>query len=193
MKLMAPGFYSKCKQIIWTILIITILMPLAFTGCTTGKGKSSRRYLHSNVKTISSIDTARAAEKIDQYATSMIFFKLDKDIDALAIGITAEYTADIMGTKKTKKTYFIVEKTVDMSQYKYKNFKYHYAELGRNFDSDWNREKEISIVSRKTEPFRNLDGNSLYRIRFTTFSTENLDFTIKIDADCGITYMEDFK
>lgn len=175
------------------IPILMILPLLASAGCATSKEKAARRYSRSSVKPISSIEASKAAEPIDRYATSMVFFKLDKAVDAMQIGIIADYTADIMGTKKTKKTYFIVEKVVDMSQYKYKNMKYLYAELGRNFDADWNREKEITIVSNKKEPFRNLDGASLYRIRFTTFSTEHVDYTIKIDADCGVTFLEDFK
>ena len=150
------------------ILIIMTLagLPALFgSGCATTAAaeKKPRTFKQSSVKTLSIIEAAKSADPIDRYAASMIFFKLDKNAEALSISISAEYIADVMGTKKTKKTYFIVEKVVDMS----------------------------SLKNRKDKYFKNLDGSSLYRIRFTTFSTENVDFTITINADCGVTYLDE--
>ncbi len=180
------------KNISCVLMIIALagLPPLFASGCAATGQKKERKYKQSSEKTFSSIEAVKAAEPIDRYAASMMFFKLDKGVDALSIGITAEYTSDIMGTKKIKKTYFVVEKTIDMSHFKLAKNKIHYAEIGRNYDADWNREKEITLVSNKTEPFRELDGNSLYRIRFTTFSSENVDYTIRINADCAVTFMD---
>ncbi|HOT46266.1 MAG TPA: hypothetical protein PLM53_16000 [Spirochaetota bacterium] len=179
---------------IFNILIIIALagLPALFSsGCATaGIINKDRKYKQSSVKTFSSIEAVKSAEPIDRHAASMIYFKLDTSVDALSISITAEHTADIMGTKKVRKTYFVVEKAVDMSHFKLAKNRIHYAELGRNFDPDWNREKEITLVSKKTVPFRELDGNSVYRIRFTTFSTEPVDYTVRINADCSVTFMD---
>jgi len=178
------------------LLIVALagLPALAGSGCAsayTTADKKSRAFKQSSVKTLSSIEAVKSADPIDRYPASMIFFKLDKNAEALSVNITAEYTADVTGTRKTKKTYFILEKIIDMSNLKNRKDKYFYAEIGRNFDPDWNRQKEIILVSSSSEPFKNLDGNSLYRIRFTTFSTTNVDFTITINADCGVTYLDE--
>ncbi len=194
---MAPDLHLKSS--IFRILMIIALagLPALFaSGCATTGQKNQekeRKYKQSSVKAFSSIAATKSVDMIDRHATSMLFFKLDKSVDALSIGITAEYTADIMGTKKTKKAYFIIEKTIDMSHFKLAKNKIHYAEIGRNFDADWNREKEITLVSNKTVPFKDLDGSSLYRIRFTIFSPETVDYTIRINADCAVTFMDDFK
>jgi len=83
-----------------------------------------------------------------------------------------------------------VEKIVDMSKYKYREMRYLYAEIGKNFDSDWNREKDLVIVSNKTVPFKALDEKSIYRIRYTTFSTEDADYIITIGANCEVTFID---
>lgn len=184
------------KNNLCRILLIIFLagLPALFaSGCAATGQKKEWKFKQSSVKTLSSIEATKSADMIDRHATSMMFFKLDKSVDALSIGITAEYTADIMGTKKTKKTYFIIEKTINMSHFKLAKNKIHYAEIGRNFDADWNREKEITLVSNKTVPFKDLDGGSLYRIRFTIFSPETVDYTIRINANCAVTFMDDIK
>ncbi len=185
------------KNTVCGVLLISALagLPaLVGSGCasaSTTADKKSRTFKQGSAKTLSSIEAAKSADPIDRYPASMIFFKLDKNAEALSINISAEFIADVTGRKKTKKTYFIVEKVIDMSSLKNRKDKYFYAEIGRNYDPDWNRQKEITLVSSKSEPFKNLDGNSLYRIRFTTFSTENVDFTITINADCGVTYLDE--
>ena len=177
------------------IIALAGLPVLTGSGCAsaspTAADKKARTYKHSSVKTLSSIEATRSADPIDRYAASMIFFKLDKASEALSISISAEYTADVTGTRKTRKTYFVVEKIIDMSGLNNRKDKYFYAEIGRNFDPDWNRQKELTLVSSVSEPFKNLDGNSLYRLRYTTFSTESVDFTITINADCGVTFLDD--
>ncbi len=188
---MDPGHYI-INRIFCILAMITLAGPpaLLLSGCATAGQIKERKYKQSSVKTFSSIEAAKSAEPIDRHAASMIYFKLDKSVDALSVAITAEYISDIMGTKKIRKTYFIVEKAVDMSHLKPAKNRIHYAELGKNFDADWNREKEITLVSNKTVPFRELDGNSVYRIRFTTFSPENVDYTVRINADCSVTFMD---
>ena len=176
-------------------LALAGLPVLSVSGCATQgkKDNGGRTFKLSSAKTFSSMEAGKAAEPIDRYAAFQMFFKLDRSVDAISVGISAEYTADITGARKIKKTYFIVERVVDMSNVKFVKNKYLYAELGRNFDADWNREKEITIVSKKSEPFKDLDGASLYRVRFTIFSPENVDYTLRINADCGVTFLDDFR
>jgi hypothetical protein len=175
--------YPAVSTLLCVLLIISLM-----SGCATGP--QPRRYKYSGVKTITGSEAVRTNDQIDRYATLATYFKLGKAVDEISIGITAEYVADITGAKKIKKTYFIVEKIVVMSNYKIKNLKYLFAEIGRNYDADWNREKEITLASNKTVPFKALDEKSIYRIRFTTFSTENTNFVITIGADCEVTFMD---
>jgi len=177
-----PSFdFSVSSRLI--ALLIATLMPACATGPVILK------YKYNNVKSIAGGEAVRTVDQIDRYDTLIAYFKLGKPVNEISINILAEYVADITGAKKTKKTYFIVEKIVDMSKYKYRDMKYLYAEIGRNFDPDWNREKELVIASNKTVPFKALDENSIYRIRFTTFSTEDTDYAITINADCEVTFI----
>ena len=175
--------YPAVSTLLCVMLVISLM-----SGCATGP--QPRRYKYSGVKSITGSKAFRTNDQIDRYATLATYFKLGKAVDEISIGITAEYVADITGVRKIKKTYFIVEKIVVMSNYKIRNLKYLYAEIGRNYDADWNREKEITLASNKTVPFKALDEKSIYRIRFTTFSTENTGIVITIGADCEVTFMD---
>ena len=181
-----PSHYFAMSSLLCVLLLASLM-----SGCATGP--QIRRYKYSSVKSIIGSEAVRTNDQIDRYATLATYFKLGKAVDEISIGITAEYVADITGAKKIKKTYFIVEKIVDMTNYKIRNLKYLYAEIGRNYDADWNREKEITLASNKTVPFKALDEKSIYRIRFTTFSTEDTDFVITIGADCEVTFMDDME
>ncbi len=188
---MYTGHYINDRICCILIIIALAGLPALFSsGCAATGQKKERKYRQSSVKIFSGVEAAKSAEPIDRHPASMIYFKLDTSVTALSISITAEYTSDIMGTKKIRKTYFVVEKAVDISHIRMAKNRIHYAELGRNFDADWNREKEITLVSDRTAPFRELDGSSVYRIRFTTFSPENVDYTVRINADCPVTFMD---
>src|SRR4030042_877526 len=172
-------------------LCAALAAALPGPGCATGQ--RPRAFKESHAKTLSRAEAPRSFELIDNYETFVIHFRLAKDAPALSVGISAEYVADITGAKKTRKTYFIVEKIIDMSQFKNANLKYLYAELGRNFDAEWNREREITLVSNKIEPFKNLDAGSTYRTRYTTFSNANFEYIITINPDCGVTFIDHYK
>jgi hypothetical protein len=192
MKLMIHRPFQKPMHCFAVLSLLCVLLPVSLMSACAA-GPQIRKYKYSLVKTITGNETVRTNDQIDRYATLVTYFKLGKAVDEISLSITADYVADITGTKKIKKTYFIVEKIVDMSNYKIKNLKYLYAEIGRNYDADWNREKDITIASNKTVPFKALDEKSIYRIRFTTFSTEDTDFVITINADCEVTFMDDME
>jgi hypothetical protein len=128
-------------------------------------------------------------DEIDGYATHELYFRLDKPVDSIRIGITSVFVADIAGTKESRLTYFIVEKIIDVKKSGNTGVRRFYSEVGRNFDLEWNAKKEIIIASEEGSPFKALEGDSVYRIRYTTFSPEDFVYTITIDADCGITFM----
>ncbi len=173
-------------------LKIAILSGALFYGCASGgPSPSAGAYKESRIFIIPIGKAVRAKEKIDDYEAYQIYFKLGKAVDSVRISISSEFIADILGTKKALETYFIVEKTIPAEGYKNIKAPYFYAEIGKNFDvSDWTREKELTIISEKGSPFKSLESGPAYRIRFTSFSTESLDFKIKIEADCDVTFMD---
>ena len=171
------------------LMIICALPALFASGCTPNLREKS--YRNTAVLTVPLEKAVRTNDRIDRYTTFAAYFRLAKDVQSVKVGVTAEYVADIMGTKKKRTSYFIVEKVTDMSRFKNRNLTHLHTELGRNFNSDWNRDTEITLVSIKSEPFRNLDSGSLYRVRNTTFAEENFTFTVTVMADCAVTFVEE--
>ncbi len=170
--------------------VIPALVTLVIQGCAGGMKRPS--YRHQGVKNIP-VGTAVRGEAIDGYEAHVVHFRLEKAVEAMTVGISAEYVADITGKKKYKKAYFIVEKIVELGAAGGKQARRINVEIGRNFDADWNREKDVTIRSLKTEPFRTLDADSLYRIRYTPFSRDPFDYTITVDADSPVTFVDDVK
>ncbi len=179
---------NQLKTPHFTPIICALLAAAVTVGCATAHTR--REYKNKSEKSYPSGEAMSADDPIDRYAAFAQHFKLEKDAETITVGITAEYVADITGAKKTKKTYFIVEKLIDMSRFANSPRKQMYAEIGRNYDADWNREKELTLTSSKSDHFRKLDAASTYRIRYTTFSGDPVDFTITIQADCAITYID---
>jgi hypothetical protein len=170
-------------------MLICALLAVSPSGCTPNL--KERSYRNTAVSAVPIAAAARTNDRIDRYETYASYFRIGKAVESMKVGVSAEYVADIMGTKKTRNSYFIVEKVIDMSRLGNRNLTHLHAELGRNFTGDWTRnDKEISLVSSKSEPFKNLDADSLYRIRYTTFANENFTFTVTIKADCAVTFEE---
>jgi len=92
--------------------------------------------------------------------------------------------------KKNYKNYFVVEKIIDLKKFKKKSKNYIFSTIGKNFNSSWKRDHQITICSLKTDPIKKLDKKNIYRIRFTAFSPDNLKFTIKIYSDCKIAFIK---
>ncbi|MBN2158312.1 MAG: hypothetical protein JW807_02875 [Spirochaetes bacterium] len=170
----------------FSLLLAAALSATLTSGCVSIQ--KERSFKQSSVTTVSIENAVPCRDMIDRYTTYMVYFRLEKPVDALSVSVTAEYVADITGAKKSRKTYFIVEKIVDMSRFKNRNLKDLHAEIGRNYDADWNRGKELTLISNDTEPFKSLDADSTYRIRFTAFALENFEFTITVNADCAVTF-----
>jgi hypothetical protein len=167
------------------------LMPSCASG---GPAQAARTYKQSQAVTIPAGTAIRSKEEIDGSESYMVYFKLGKAVDSIRIGMNSEYVADILGTKKTLELYFIVEKAIPAEHFKNIKTRYLFTEIGKNFDiTDWTRGKEITIVSEKGSPLKALEDGPAYRIRFTAFSTESLDFMINIEADCEVTFMNNIE
>ncbi len=172
-----------------TFIFMAALVPACVSG---GPSPADRAFKQTQAVTIPAGKTTRSKEEIDGSETYMVYFRLAKSVDSVRISMISEYITDILGTKKTLESYFTVEKAIPAEHFKNLKTRYFFTEIGKNFDiTDWTRVKEITIVSEKGSPFKALeDGSVYYRIRFTAFSKESLDFTIKIEADCEVTFMD---
>ena len=186
---MAPAEHTSPSRIITAILALAVTAPVIGAGCSAAQRVKS--YKQSFTAVVASRTAPRSPVKIDQHPAYAVYFRLDRAVRSIRVGITAEYIADIAGTRKQRKVYFVIEKMIDTSQFKNREIKYIFSDLGRNFDTDWTRVREIELASVKNDLFRSLDGNSMYRIRYTTFSNEDFDFTIKIEADCGVAFVDE--
>jgi hypothetical protein len=170
------------------LALLCALLAFSVPGCSGNiKNKS---YRHSAVSAVPGNQVVRTNDRIDKYTAFVSYFRLGKDVESINISVMAENVADILGTKKTRKAYFIVEKVIDMTRLKNPNLTRLHAELGRNYDTDWKRDANITLVSSKEAPFKNLDAGSLYRVRYTAFADENFTFIVTIKADCAVTFVE---
>jgi hypothetical protein len=171
-----------------TIALLCALLALSMPGCTGNIRNKS--YRNNKTAIVAADKSARTNDSIEKNATYASYFRLSKDVDTIKIGVILEYVSDILGTKKTRNVYFIVEKVIDMTKLKNPRLTSLHAELGRNFDNDWNRDADITLVSDREQPFKTLDAGSLYRVRYTTFAEENYTFIVTVKADCDITFVE---
>ena len=182
---MTPSHHASAAG---ALMLSCALLTLSVSGCSASVRSGSFRNIA--VSALPRNQAVLTNDRIDRYTTYAAYFRLGKDADRLGVSVIAEYVADIMGTKKTRIAYFIVEKVIDMSRLNNRNLRQLHAELGRNFNNDWNCEKEIALASSKSEPFKNLDAGSLYRVRYTAFAEENFTFIVTLKADCAVTFVE---
>lgn len=131
--------------------------------------------------------------KIDKGRTYEIPFTIEKQEKCLNISITSIIFDTVFNKEEIVKTYFIVEKAIDISHYKNINSKkFALSEIGRNFNNNWEIKKEIVICSSDNDPIKKIN-KSLYRIRFTIFRQEDFRFKIKILSMNKIHFLNAYK
>ena len=171
-----------------TVALLSAMLAFSLPGCT--ENIKNKTYRHSEVSTVSAGQGVRTNDRIEKNATYVSYFRLARDVDMINVSVMVEYVTDILGTKKTRKVYFIVEKVIDLAKLKNPRLTSLHTELGRNFDNNWNRDENITLVSNRELPFKTLDAGSLYRVRYTTFAEENYSFIVTVKADCDVTFVE---
>ncbi len=169
---------KKCCAFIFPSIII-------FSSCT---GLQKRIYTNTEILKPNDSKIRISKESIDRGKTHEVLFRLEKDVDAVNISIAAiEKPGEFAETRYTCKTYFIVEKIIDVTRFKNKKT-VAFTEMGRNFDLKWERTNDLTILSRKNDPLLTLDKNAAYRIRFTAFRSIPCEYTVEIKADCRIFF-----
>lgn len=177
------------------VIVLIIISPI---GCKTIK--KEMQFAHKVSYSGITNPSIESSNKIDKEKTYEIYFTIEKDEKCLKLTIQsiAEYEG-ILKDEKIVKTYFIVEKAIDISRFAREESrksptkkdipKIAYSEIGKNFDHRWNRKRDLLICTSIDDPIKKLN-TSKYRIRFTTFMKDNFSFTITAYSNQKITFME---
>jgi hypothetical protein len=161
-----------------TGVYIVLLFMFLLSKCVSTDRASD---LPGNVFSGYSSGTMESKDKIDKWKTFELFFTLDNPEDCIKINIISEIFDEISNKKIFLKTYFTVEKAVDVSKFSKENAVL-YSEMGRNFDYNWTAKQDLEICSSDSDPIKKLNKSGKYRIRFTIFKDINFKYNININS-----------
>ncbi len=164
------------------ISVFLILYSIIFIfSCKTGQEYAYKFNFNEKGE---SKDIIVSKEKIDGTNAYETYFKLEKPVKCLKVSISATAFADSFGKKQVVlKTYFTLEKALNITNFKAGKDKYTFSEIGKNYDQQWDRSRDITVCSSDDDPIKKLDSKSVYRIRFTPFTGENFSYQIRISSD----------
>jgi hypothetical protein len=162
-----------------------------FYSCKTGQ---EYVYKYNLSEKGDSKDIVISKEKIDGTNAFEAYFRLEKPVKCLKISISATSFADSFGKKQVVlKTYFTVEKALNITNFKAGKDKYMFSEMGKNFDQQWDRSRDITVCSSEDDPIKKFDSKSVYRIRFTPFTNDNFTYQIKISCDEKVIFQKNME
>jgi hypothetical protein len=163
------------------LLIIVLLLHC--------KSIDKSAYNNNKIFTGNTTSEVESKDKIDNWKTFEIFFNLNNNEDCIKVNLSSEIYDEILNKNIPIKTYFIVEKAIDISKFSLDK-KSMFSEMGRNYDYNWNTRLEINICSSETDPIKTLNKNNNFRIRFTVFRDINFKYTVKIFSNQLISITE---
>ncbi len=170
------------------IISLLLFFLIFFCQCKSG---SVTFYNRSSFKGTTGKEI-KSRDIIDKDNTYEVYFILEEKEECIKISISSKIYDEIVGREKLLKTFFVVEKAVDISRFKdSKRKKILFSELGRNFDYSWNREREIVICSSQIDPIKKLNRD-IYRIRFTTFRNKEYNYEINIFLNSKVDFKKQF-
>jgi len=163
-----------------------LFLILMFLNCKESvKVDTNRNQIYGNTTDKTKI----SADKIDGSQTYEVSFTLDKPAECMTIDIESAYLQKSFPVQKVpKKTYFIVEKKLNIVQAKSK-IPVNFTPLGRNFTNDWELYSPVKICSSKNDPLSTLDLSE-YRLRFTAFDKNQLYYIITIICESKVIFTE---
>jgi hypothetical protein len=182
---------NNSTSVMGRVLLIPIVLHAALFSCATAKKEIS----YSQKKTYTGVTnpSLESNKAIDRGKTYMIYFKLKEKDKCVKFSIHSRVPIESVGEKeKVVKTYFIVEKRIDISSFYREedtSTKYTYSEIGRNFDHIWNRKQQLTICTVPGDPIKKFD-TGIFRVRFTTFTDEDFRFKIILYSNKEVTFME---
>jgi hypothetical protein len=169
-------------------LLLPVFLILIFQACSGTQ--TERRYDNKYIKDIPLNSGKISNLLIDNEPTFEIFFKLKEATDCMRITVLSSYYTDtIPKTRIAAKSFFILEKLVDISQFKKSEKKALYTEIGKNFDTQWTQNPVLNICTQPEEPLGKLDAATFYRLRFSSLSKELFSYKITIESDSEIQFI----
>jgi hypothetical protein len=133
--------------------------------------------------------TKLSSEKIDGSRTFEVSFTLEKPAECMTIDVESVYLQKSFPVQRiAKKTFFIVEKKLNLPQLKIKSDK-SYTPIGRNFNNDWELYSPVKICTVKNDPISKLDVSE-YRIRFTAFEKTDFYYVITVTCESKVIFIE---
>ncbi len=169
-------------------LLLSVI--LLVSGCS-GMGKRNGDEA-GNSYTFSDSSTAlkKSSETIDKGVTYEIFFSLAESVECITVDLqTVQVQSTFPPDRIPQKTYFIIEKLIDIKRYRSKT-DYIYSPMARNYNNEWETFYPVKICGLKNDPLSKLDS-SAYRVRFTVFNPDPVIFIISISSDAEITFRRD--
>ena len=171
-----------------TLLFSAIITLCSFQACTTMQ-KSEATDEQTMTGMVSSQQISN--ERIDRAEAYEMYFKPEKPVSCMKISLSARYPDQGISPKyRTLKIYFIVERMVDIAKYGKNLGRYNYYELAKNYDKNWEYSSEVTICSKENDPLEKIEPDALYRIRFTSFSTEKFEYNITFKSGVKIIAAE---
>lgn len=146
-----------------------------FTSRSTLKGVTSARIM--------------TGDRIDTGKTYQVFFVINEEEECIKVNVNAVYMDEAGQSEMSARTFFVIEKAVDISRFGDAKKKLIFTEIGRNFDFSWNRERDALICTSEADPIKKLKKD-IYRIRFTTFRDEEYSYEINIQSENKILIEE---
>lgn len=171
-------------------LCLSILIALAILTiphCTADR--KTKVYAHPNKLDRQSETLSLSAERIENEETYEIYFTLEKESECIKIDIISSAVFnEFTGKRESLRTFFIVEQLMDLARFGDQKMKNFFSEIGRNFDLNWERKRDIALCTDKNDPLEILKSGRVYRIRFSNFQKQRSDFEVRVQADCRVLY-----
>ncbi len=160
-----------------------LIVLCAFPGCATTPKTPAYRLTGA----LSGI-TGRAIEStqsINREKTYRIFFALSQPENCIRLKVISRRAVnENIYVEQPIFVYFIIERAVDIRHFGLKKEPFVFSEIGRNYDSNWNRRGDIEICSDAEDPIRKL-APGVYRIRFSVLEDTAVNFTFTVFTNNG--------
>ena len=167
--------------------LLTLLFFIILISCTSSGVEIKQNELkNASEFSYSTENMKRSGESIDNGITWEIFFMPETALECIGVELDTVYLRKKFPVQTIpQKSYFIVEKILAVPGKK--SGKKVYIPLGRNFTDNWELHSPVRICGRRDDPVSSID-RSVYRLRFTTFDTLPVSFTVTVYSDSAVKF-----
>lgn len=168
--------------------IIVILTLLVSVSCKEQvKDTSAPEQVYGN----STEYTKSSADRIDGSPTYEVSFTLDKPAGCMTVEIESAVLQKSFPVERIpKRTFFIVEKKLNLPHLKLKEMLY--TPIGRNFNNEWDLYSPVKICTGTDDPVSRLDASE-YRVRFSVFEKSDFYYRLTVTCDSKVTFIENIR